>query len=59
MKAICLIKILGTGLVIIAVAGSSVLSADIDSQTQFDRQRYIDVDQIEDSRAALARPTAG
>jgi len=47
MKAICLIKILGTGLVIIAVAGSSVLSADIDSQTQFDRQRYIDVDQIE------------
>lgn len=46
MKTICLMKILGTGLVIIAVAACGVLSADIDSRTRFDQQRYIDIDQI-------------
>ena len=47
MKAIYGLKISGIGLVVMAIAVSGVLAADIDSQTRFDRQRYIDIDQIE------------
>ena len=46
MKATCVLKMLGTGLVVMAIAVSGVLAADIDSQPRFDRQRYIDIDQI-------------
>lgn len=46
MKATFGLKISGIGLFVMAIAVSGLLAADIDSQ-QFDRQRYIDIDQIE------------
>jgi len=47
MKTTFGLKISGIGLFVMAIAVSGVLAADIDSQTRFDRQRYIDIDQIE------------
>ncbi|MCK5270271.1 MAG: hypothetical protein KAJ46_05780 [Sedimentisphaerales bacterium] len=47
MKATFGLKISEIGLFVMAIAVSGVLAADIDSQTRFDRQRYIDIDQIE------------